>query len=258
MAGSNCFTPFSWSYENESFFFSFLKPNGKLYESFSVFCPCDRLEQLEELENEDILIDWTEPIYLNFTHELVLEKIEKFYSHIGALEKTYGEVFVLTSDVQGEQITTTTCFKEDAEIRQLTKENALTIHDLYPANHMESIEVFERLIEKLPCYGMFSKDGELAAWMVQSYYGAMFSMQTLPEFRRKGYGIVLARHLTKKVLDRNYLPFVIIRPENDASKSLYTKLGFSKSFNMIRAILTPFSKENGTQNGENESEHPPN
>lgn len=35
-------------------------------------------------------------------------------------------------------------------------------------------------------YGIFTLDGELAAWMVQSYYGAMFSMQTKPEHRRKG------------------------------------------------------------------------
>lgn len=39
--------------------------------------------------------------------------------------------------------------------------------------------------------------------------------------------------------DRGYLPFVVIRPENDASKSLYTKLGFKKNFETLRAILRP-------------------
>ncbi|KAJ8943562.1 hypothetical protein NQ318_008265 [Aromia moschata] len=88
-------------------------------------------------------------------------------------------------------------FAEDAEMLQLTSEHAQVIHDLYPANHMECIEVFEKLIEKLPCYGIFSANGDLAAWMVQSYYGAMFSMQTRPEYRRKGYGLILAKYLTK-------------------------------------------------------------
>jgi hypothetical protein len=61
------------------------------------------------------------------------------------------------------------------------------IHDLYPASEIESVEVFERLVETLPGYGIFTVDaGELAAWMVQSYYGAMFSMQTKREHRRKG------------------------------------------------------------------------
>lgn len=122
---------------------------------------------------------------------------------------------------------------------QLAPEHAQTIHDLYPANQMECVEVFERLMEKLPSYGVFSASGELAAWMVQSYYGAMFSMQTKPEFRRKGYGIYLAKYLTKVVSDRGYMPFVVIRPENDASKSLYTKLGFRKHFETVRAILLP-------------------
>lgn len=123
------------------------------------------------------------------------------------------------------------------------------IHDLYPANHMECIEVFEKLIEHLPSFGIFSPSGELAAWMVQSYYGAMFSMQTLPEYRRKGYGIYLAKHLTNVELKRGYIPFVIIRPENDPSKSLYSKLGFKKNFETVRAILRPHEMDNDAQGG---------
>lgn len=86
---------------------------------------------------------------------------------------------------------------EGARMLQLKTEHAQAIHDLYPATDMESVEVFEKLINALPAYGVFSSTGELAAWMVQSYYGAMFSMQTRPEFRRKGYGIHLAKYLTK-------------------------------------------------------------
>lgn len=60
------------------------------------------------------------------------------------------------------------------------------IHDLYPASEIESITLFEKLSETIPGYGVFTLDGELAAWMIQSYYGAMFSMQTKPQHRRKG------------------------------------------------------------------------
>lgn len=74
----------------------------------------------------------------------------------------------------------------------LKPEHAENIHELYPAKDMESHEVFLRLIRTLPAAGVFSK-GRLAAWMVQSYYGAMFSMQTKPQYRRRGYGTKLAR-----------------------------------------------------------------
>lgn len=83
--------------------------------------------------------------------------------------------------------------------------------------------------------------GELAAWMVQSYYGAMFSMQTRPEFRRRGYGILLAKKLMNLVTERGYIPYVVIRPENDASKSLYTKLGFRKIYQTARVVFKPYN-----------------
>lgn len=127
------------------------------------------------------------------------------------------------------------------ELRTLSLKDVKDIHDLYPAGNMESIEVFKELLNKLPGCGIFSKDKhELLAWMVQSYYGAMFSMQTKPSHRRKGYGIWLAKTLTEIVISRGYLPFVIIRKDNSASKCLYKKLGFQKKLNVVRAIFTPF------------------
>lgn len=53
------------------------------------------------------------------------------------------------------------------------------------------------------------------------------------------YGIHLAQALTQKVIDRGYRPFVVIRPENDASRNLYKKLGYSKAFETCRVTLNP-------------------
>lgn len=50
----------------------------------------------------------------------------------------------------------------------------------------------------------------------------------------------MAQNLAKLVLERGYQPFVVIRPENEASKSLYKKLGFEKEFEMARIVFTPF------------------
>lgn len=65
-----------------------------MYESFSVFCPCTELENLELLEQEDLLVDWCEPIYLNFTHKRIVERIHQFYSDRGTMEKVEGDVYV--------------------------------------------------------------------------------------------------------------------------------------------------------------------
>lgn len=54
------------------------------------------------------------------------------------------------------------------------------------------------------------------------------------------YGIRLAIALTKLVIERGYKPFVVIRPENDASRNLYTKLGFTKAYETCRVKLMPY------------------
>lgn len=49
----------------------------------------------------------------------------------------------------------------------------------------------------------------------------------------------MAQALTEKVIERGYTPFVVIRPENEASRSLYTKLGFKKAYETVRVTLNP-------------------
>lgn len=80
------------------------QPNGKLYESFSVFCPVDQLEQLDSIFDEDVLIDWSQPLYMNYTHHMIIQRIEEYYKDIGTVDKIYGEIFVLTTppDVVGD------------------------------------------------------------------------------------------------------------------------------------------------------------
>jgi hypothetical protein len=43
-------------------------PSNHLYESFGFFCPIDSLDYVEMLETEDVLLDWSLPKYLNYTH----------------------------------------------------------------------------------------------------------------------------------------------------------------------------------------------
>lgn len=45
--------------------------------------------------------------------------------------------------------------------------------------------------------------------------------------------------MTKRVAERGYQPFVVIRPENEASQSLYKKLGFRKLYQTVRMTFMP-------------------
>lgn len=46
------------------------------------------------IKNEDILFDWTMPMYLNYTHVNIMDRIEEFLQTIGKVERIQGEVFV--------------------------------------------------------------------------------------------------------------------------------------------------------------------
>ncbi|GBP19190.1 hypothetical protein EVAR_11512_1 [Eumeta japonica] len=210
----------------------FIKPNSHIYESVTVFCPSKRIELVDLVTTEDLLLDLAQPLYLNFTHEAIVDRLEKHYE---AHDKITGDVYVCEEPPTE---TNTEELPPDVELVRLQPEHMKAVHDLYPASDIECREVFEKLVAELPAYGIFV-EGQLAAWMVQSYYGAMFSMQTRPEYRRKGYGLYLARKLTREVAARGYRPFVVIRPENDASRSLYAKLGFERRFRTVRAVLRP-------------------
>lgn len=59
----------------------------------------------------------------------------------------------------------------------------------------------------------------------------------------------MAQALTGKVIERGYTPFVVIRPENDASRSLYTKLGYKKAFETVRVTLQPKVVATDIENG---------
>ncbi|XP_003691702.1 uncharacterized protein LOC100871763 isoform X1 [Apis florea] len=218
-----------------------LSPHGLLFESVGVFCPNDRLDLLKLLREEDILIDWTKPLYINFVHYDIAKELMQLYEGTGTIERMIGDVFMCKDPQNVDNVEEPDEEAHpDIQVQPLKAEHVESIYELYPANDMECHEVFLRLIRTLPAAGVFAK-GNLAAWMVQSYYGAMFSMQTKPEYRRKGYGTKLARYLTKQVADRGYQPFVVIRPENEASQSLYKKLGFRKIYQTVRMTFMPFT-----------------
>ncbi|XP_050101063.1 uncharacterized protein LOC126581444 [Anopheles aquasalis] len=217
-------------------------PDNRTNESVGIFCPPDKLERMELIKDEDILFDWNSPIYMNFTHVGIMRTMEEIFREKvkGKLDgHIYGDIYVHECpndlDLPLEPLAS-----NEVIMKPLCINDVKDIHDLYPASDIESLELFNKLVHQLPGFGVFNlSDNELAAWSLQSYYGGMFSMQTKPKFRRKGYGIQVAKSLTKLVIQRGYIPFVVIRPENDASRGLYTKLGFRKAFESVRGTFLP-------------------
>lgn len=80
---------------NFLFFFLLSKPKQSIYGSFGIFCPSERIECVDLLESEDILIDWSEPMYLNFTHIDIMNRLDGFYGKkYGVMERLSGDIYI--------------------------------------------------------------------------------------------------------------------------------------------------------------------
>lgn len=87
------------------------------------------------------------PLYLNYTHVDIVERIEEFLTGIGKVEHIQGEVYVCKEkpDLKLDKLSS-----HEVEMRLLKVSDVKSIHDLYPASEIESIEVFEKLAGSLP------------------------------------------------------------------------------------------------------------
>lgn len=68
-----------------------------IYSSFGVFCPSAHIECVDLLDTEDVLIDWGQPMYLNFTHVAIMDRLDAFYTrNYGVMERLNGDIYVST------------------------------------------------------------------------------------------------------------------------------------------------------------------
>lgn len=69
------------------------QPNDNIYGSIGIFCPCERIECIDLLETEDILIDWNLEMYLNFTHIDIINRLDSFYHKFGVIDRLAGDIY---------------------------------------------------------------------------------------------------------------------------------------------------------------------
>lgn len=51
------------------------------------------------LRTETILFDWSKPMYLNYTHEHLVDRMEDFFNTIGHIDRIQGEVYICKGDI---------------------------------------------------------------------------------------------------------------------------------------------------------------
>ena len=90
------------------------------------------------------------------------------------------------------------------------------------------VEKFEKLITHSLAAGVFSQDThQLVTWAFVSEFGALSSLHTLEAYRRKGLAKAVIYHLAKTLLNERKVVFNVIEKENESSRQLFRKMGFT-------------------------------
>lgn len=66
--------------------------------------------------------------------------------------------------------------------------------------------------------------------LIHEFLGQLAALQTLKEYRKKGYGTLVVKHLAKYLAEEGFDSCATINSENTASEALMKKLGFEKLF----------------------------
>ena len=77
-------------------------------------------------------------------------------------------------------------------------------------------------------------DGErLIGFMGEHLEGSMGLLYVFPEYRHKGFGAALQRHLMARTMEEGFVPFGQVEKDNLASLRLQEKLGMTQSERLI-------------------------
>lgn len=77
-------------------------------------------------------------------------------------------------------------------------------------------------------------DGErLIGFMGEHLEGSMGLLYVFPEYRHKGFGAALQRHLMARTMEDGFVPFGQVEKDNLASLRLQAKLGMTQSERLI-------------------------
>ncbi|XP_022902576.2 uncharacterized protein [Onthophagus taurus] len=116
---------------------------------------------------------------------------------------------------------------DDVYIDKLNLSHVDLICSLWPNNFPGAKEYLSTYIEMNTGYGVFLKEnGQLVSWIMQNFWGTLIVLETIPEFKRKGYGSLIVKKICVEIAKDGINPLCTIYSKNYPSQNLFTKLGF--------------------------------
>lgn len=115
--------------------------------------------------------------------------------------------------------------QDGLDIRVLREEDVDFLHAHYAHSGRAYLE---RRVKDGVMLGAYV-GGALAGFIGEHSEGAVGLLHVLPEYRRMGLGLALARAAMRRTMLQGYVPFDQVVPDNEASHCLQARLGFTRA-----------------------------
>lgn len=116
---------------------------------------------------------------------------------------------------------------DDVYISKLNTSHASIINDLWPHKYNGSEKYIETFIAINGGYGIFLENNhQLVSWILINHLGILGALQTVQNYKRRGYGAIMIKMLSKHMAEEGYTPMALILNSNQTSGALFRLLGF--------------------------------
>ncbi|KAL1502275.1 hypothetical protein ABEB36_007441 [Hypothenemus hampei] len=125
----------------------------------------------------------------------------------------------------------------DVYVKPLNKQDISIIDNAWPHRSPTSINKHWQWIQLGTSFGVYLKSNDkLVSWVTSSCLGQMSALQTLEQYKRKGYGSLVVKHMAKYLATQGFDSCISIIAGNVESEGLYKKLGFKKTSSLYHFI----------------------
>jgi len=112
-------------------------------------------------------------------------------------------------------------------VAPLKPNQASTINSIWPHKFPGSEDYVRNLIKVNGGFGLYLKTNDkLVAWVLKNFLGTMVVLQTLEEYKRRGYASLVVRAMSRDIAEEGHNPLGTVVTTNSPSQGMFAKLGF--------------------------------
>lgn len=136
------------------------------------------------------------------------------------------------------------------ELKLLQESDVPFIHDLWPReevkkNPEKSTNFLSAMVRLNRGIGLFSKNGnKLVSWALHSEWGGLGNVQTLDEYKRRGFAKIVVNALSKILAEEGLDTILFVVVGNESSEKLFISLNWKRVNSEMYIVMKPVSLQN--------------